>query len=257
MGKHVLSGIDGFEKRSDMFYVNPDSISTVDGWNDRVDFSGQPELAASIKEIGVRVPLKIRKAVDGTLELRDGERRLRAVKWLNDNGCEIRMVPVLVEKRGVSEIDSYIDSIVSNTGKPPTPTEEAASFKRLINWGLKVQEIASKTGRSVSHVRNRLELSGAIPAVRTAVEEKEIPIKTAQEIVIESDGKVEAQVEGLEKAKAAPKNRAPRQKKITKKDLTDAFYDGVLWYHIENHGPEMTPEGIERIKGVSERKYAD
>jgi ParB/RepB/Spo0J family partition protein len=207
---HVLKDVEGFEKRADMFYVDPRKVKVVQGWNDRTDFTGEEELVASIKEIGVKQPIKVKRTKEKELELVDGERRLRATLKAIEQGSDIKSIPALVVSPKASEIDIYLDSIVSNTGKPLTPIEEANSFKRLIAWGISVQEIANKSGRSISHIRNRLELANAIPAVKEAVQNGDITVNDAQGMVKDSDGKVEPQKEALEKKKAEGKK--PKKK---------------------------------------------
>lgn len=214
MGNHVLSGVKGFVKRGgEIFLVKPESINVVSGWNDRIDFSGEEELMKVIKDSGVPGTLTVRKTKAGTLELVDGERRLRAVLRLKKEGMGPDFVPVVVAPKNSNEIDLYVKSVVLNNGKPLTPSEEASSYKRLQAYGCDIPTIALKTGRSQSHIRNRLELSGAIPAVKTAVDNGEITIQSAQEIVRNSDGKVVAQTQALQKKKAVPKRT--RQKRLT------------------------------------------
>lgn len=203
--KTVLSGVCDVIKRSDVFHIDPAEIKVVDGWNPRTDFSGEDDLTASIKERGVIKPLIVKKNAANKLELVDGERRLRATLRARAEGAEIVSIPVQVEKRGTSDADLFIDAILSNGGKPFTPTEEANAFKRLLNWGFEVKGIAKRTGRSESHVRNRLELSEASPEVKKAVDAGEITIGQAMEITKEAGGSVERQGEGLSQAKEKPK----------------------------------------------------
>jgi len=213
--KHVLGDVCEVIRRSDVFHIDPRNIIVVDGWNERTDFSGEDEMVESIKECGVIDALFVRKTKDKTIELIDGERRLRASLRAIAEGSDIKSVPVTVAKRGTNEADLFAASLLSNTGKPFTPTEEAAGFRRLANWGWDTKTIAAKSGKSISHVRNRLELSEAAPPIKQAVEKKEITISQAQEIVKESDGKIDHQEKALEKA--IEKKKAPVIKKTTLK----------------------------------------
>jgi ParB/RepB/Spo0J family partition protein len=218
MSKHILKDVDVIQKRTDMFYVDPGSIKVVEGWNDRADFTGEDELKESIKELGVRQPLRVRKTPEKTLELVDGERRLRCVMKARAEGSDIQTVPVIVLSSKVSEIELYLESVIANTGKPLEPLEEAASFKRLVNWGLQVSEIARKSGRSVSHIRNRLSLSDATPTVKEAVKNKDITTTDAVKIVKGSGGRVDPQNSALEEKKNEPK--VPRRKISQEKELS-------------------------------------
>jgi len=204
--KHVLGDVCDIVKRSEIFHIDPVHINVVDGWNARTDFSGEDELVAYIKENGVPEPLRVRKNIaEKKLELVSGERRLRAVRRAIAEGCDIKSVPVIVIPKGASDADLLVSDLGSNSGKCLTSTEEAGAFKRLINWGFTIQEISVKTGKSVSHIRNRLELSEASPEVKAAVEAGDIPIGKAQEITRASEGSIDKQKEALEEAKAKPK----------------------------------------------------
>ena len=205
--KHVLGDVCEVVKRSDVFHIHPDNIEVVDGWNPRKDFTGEDELVASIKENGTvdLPPLLVRKTADKRLELVDGERRLRATRRAISEGAEIKSVPVLVTKRGTNEVDLFVLAVLANGSKPFTPTEEAAAFKRFVGWGVGVKAIAARMGKSVSHVRNRLELAEATPEVQAAVDAGEITIGQAQQIAKDSDGKVDRQRDALNKTKGKPK----------------------------------------------------
>jgi len=226
MANHALSKVEGFQRRSDLFRVDPRVIVVKKGWNTRTDFSGERELADSIIAVGVRRPLLVKKNKDNLLELVDGERRLRATLKGIKEGAEIKSVPVILAKKGTNEVDLCFESIISNTGKPLTSTEEAAFFKRLVAWGISIREIAQKTGRSESHVRNRLELSNATLDVKKAVEDKEISIKDAQEIVRESDGEVAKQSASLKEKKETPKKKRSAPLKIFFKDGSVCYSGG-------------------------------
>lgn len=216
MGKHLLNGVKGFIKRGgEFFMVDPNCIQVVDGWNDRTDFSGEEELMATIKENGIPQPLLVKKTKQKTLELVDGERRLRAVKKLIKQGVTIPSVPVLVERININEMDLYIKSLLLNNGRPRKPSEQANSYRRLRNWGLSRTEIAKKTGCSISTVRNRLELSNAIPSVQKAVDKGEISIDDANKIIEKSDGGVDDQEAALKTKKAKPKKKNKKTLKLS------------------------------------------
>lgn len=215
MANHILKEFDNVKRGGEIFLIDPALIQVVNGWNDRTNFSGEDDLVASIKEVGVRKPLMVKKTADGILELIDGERRLRATLRAREESGGPFPVPVIVVNKKVSELDLYMDSITANTGKPLTPTEEANSFKRLVAWGVSVREIAARACKSETHVRNRLELSTAIPAVKQAVDSKEITVQVAQEIARESEGKIDAQEIALEQEKAKPKPKRPKVKPLT------------------------------------------
>lgn len=205
--KHVLGDVCEVVRRSDVFHIAPSIIEIVDGWNPRTDFDGEDDLVDFIKAGGTLPPLLVRKTADKRLELVDGERRLRAALRAIEEGAELQSVPVIVARRGAGEAELFFTAIASNGGKAFTATEEAAAYRRLANWGIDVRTIAARSGKSVSHVRNRLELADASPEVKSAVDAGEITIGQAQQIARESDGKIDEQKTHLHNAKARPKAR--------------------------------------------------
>ena len=191
--KHILAGVCEFKRSGEVAMIEPEVIQVEPGWNDRADFSGHEEMVESIRSLGVLEPLKVKKLSDGSIVLRKGERRLRAVMQLRDEGVDIR-VPVVVVNSRASDLDLLLEDYISNnTGKPFTPSEEANRIKRLAAYGLTVQEISAKTGKSIGHVRNRLELASASPEVKAAADAGEISISKAQEIARQSDGSPDKQ----------------------------------------------------------------
>lgn len=205
-GKHALKDIDGFMGRGDIFKVNPLAIVVVKGWNPRTDFSGEEELRDSIISEGVKRAIEIYKTKDGVLELRDGERRLRATLRAIKEGYPIESIPALLVKKGTSESDQLIGALVANTGEPLIPTDQAAGFRRLRNWGVSVMDIARRVGVSETMVRERLELANVAPVVSKAVDAGVVSIKEARQISKEADGKIQPQADAIaEKTEEAKK----------------------------------------------------
>lgn len=201
----MLTKEEGLKKRTDLCHIDPRVVKVVDGWNDRIDFTGEEDLMQSIISEGVKEPIKVQK-VDGGLNLVNGERRLRAVMRAIKEGHEIQSVPAIIFNSKVNELDLHVEALVADTGKPLTPSEEASAFKRLVNWGLTPPEIARRIGRSKTLVRNRLELANLVPEAKEAVDNGEITMTDALEIA--ETPKVDEQKEQLDtakKKKAKPK----------------------------------------------------
>lgn len=206
MAKHILADVCDCKRAGEIFLVSPDVIEIREDWNARTDFSGEEELMDYIEHNGVPGVLEVTKTADKRLILNDGERRLRAVRKLLDKGVEIKGVPVIVAKKGTSEIDLYLSHMTRNAGKPFTPLEEASCYRRLILWGFDPKSISERTGKSVSHVRNRLDLASASPEVQEAVLAGEVTVSAAQKVVKEADGSVADQRAKLNKAKKKKKS---------------------------------------------------
>jgi ParB/RepB/Spo0J family partition protein len=148
--------------RSDLYRLDPKLIQVKADWNSRdasdpANANHINELAASIKEIGVKKPLVCYMESD-VVYVTDGHCRLAAVMQLVNAGVEIKSVPVMVEDRHSNEADRIFSQIVHNSGKPLTGIEQANVFKRLIALGWAQKDIALKAGISGGRVSQLLEL---------------------------------------------------------------------------------------------------
>lgn len=153
---------DVAEGRSDLYRLDPRKIQIKEGWNSReaqdpANANHVAELAASIKEVGVKRPL-VCYMEENVVYVTDGHCRLQAVMHLIEQGVEIKTVPVLVSDRFANEADRIFDQVVLNSGKPLTPLEQAKVFKRLVDLGWQQKDIALKAGISGGRVSQLLEL---------------------------------------------------------------------------------------------------
>jgi ParB/RepB/Spo0J family partition protein len=134
------------------------------------DPAGLDELKASIAELGIQVPLLVRKMFDpddGDLvcyELVAGERRLRAATELG-----LLEVPCLV--REMSDAEARETQIVENLQRADVhPMEEADAYAALIHaaaWPkdteilaqeLTAEDVAKRVGKTAAYVAQRLKL---------------------------------------------------------------------------------------------------
>lgn len=120
--------------------------------NPRERFENIEELANSIEEQGLEVPVKVRPQGD-EYELVHGERRLRAVKSLGQE-------TIRAEVEEMSDQRALEVSITENLQREDvTELAEARSYKNLCDeFGMTQAEVAEKVGKSQSHVANRLRL---------------------------------------------------------------------------------------------------
>lgn len=154
--------------RSDLYRVDPNLIQIKEGWNSReandpANSTHVAELAASIREVGVKKPL-VCYMENEVVYVTDGHCRLQAVMHLIEEGVEIKTVPVMVEDRHANEADRIFSQIVHNAGKPLTSLEQAKVFKRLVGLGWAQKDIASKAGITGGRVSQLLELL-ILPAI--------------------------------------------------------------------------------------------
>lgn len=208
---------EAIERRGASLYnVYPKQIIVENGWNPRTDFSGQEELANSIRENGVQLPLTVKKTKQGIV-LVNGERRLRATLWLIENGCDITTVPCIFTRPNISEPEAMLMALIANDGKPLDPIEQAEAFNRLRGWGLSVAQISRKTGRSDVFVYRRLTLVDASEDLKKEIKSKNIKLTDAEKIIKESSGKVLTQAQ-----KASAKMRSNR---LTFKEIETRFHE--------------------------------
>lgn len=202
-----------YQKRTDIYHIDPRDIVVLSGWNERVEWDLQP-LLATMRENGLYglPPLVITRSKDGVIELRDGERRLRAIRQLIDEGVPVKTVPCVIDidpttKRRPSEADMLMRMYLSNTGKPFTAIEEARTFKRLCLWNWTPEDIARRIGKSVGTIRSSLALLDAAPELVTAFQDGTVTKTEAVAVVRQARQTDENQGAVLEARQAVKRER--------------------------------------------------
>lgn len=138
------------------------------GDNDRQVFDPAElrQLAVSIAELGCLQPPVVRQLADGTFQLIAGERRFRAMTEVLGRDT----VDVIV--RDVDDRSASQAMLAENTNrKDLDPVAEAEAYrKRMDDFGLTVDEVASWAGKTRSWVANRLKLLTLRPEARYLVQ---------------------------------------------------------------------------------------
>lgn len=154
-------------------------------------FRAEPlaELAASVKLYGVLQPLLVRRDGHDRYELIAGERRLRAARMAG-----LATVPVLQVEMSDQEVAEV--GLIENLQREDLHfLEEAESFKQLMGFfGLTVEKLAERLGKSSSTVSARLRLLKLSAAVRDAVVEAGITEKHTRALLKLEDPQVQLQV---------------------------------------------------------------
>jgi len=204
------------ETREQVYQIDPFTIKIRKGWNcrnfnDPANKAHVEELADSIASVGVKEPLTV-VMEDSKPVLINGESRLRAIKLLKKRGTVVPTVPVRVAPSDISEEDKLSDQVVRNSGRPFTPLEHCAVFRRLRDLGWDDRQIAEHVGMKIERVRQIMHLENTSEKVRKHIRAGKISATTVQRIVTDEDGGVEAvedRVEGaLKRAKADGKDVA-------------------------------------------------
>ena len=157
------------QRGQDIFVIDPKQITVEEGWNPRTVWNPEDHenMKNSIRLYGVLEPLRVRYA-EGTILLRSGERRWRAVMDLIAEGEDIAGVPVMMEGLWGEE-DTLARAAIFNLHVDFTPLEEAHMVRRFMNFGHPIEAIARKLGRSVATIRNRMALLEASPEDQAAL----------------------------------------------------------------------------------------
>lgn len=111
------------------------------------------ELADSIRENGIILPLIVVELEDGKFELVAGERRLRAAKKAG-----LEHVPVIIKR--ATDKEKMVMAIIENVQRSDLNcVEEALAYYQLMNeYKLTQEEVAKKLGKERSSVANFLRI---------------------------------------------------------------------------------------------------
>jgi ParB family chromosome partitioning protein len=135
--------------------ANPKQPRTV------FDEDALAELTHSVREFGILQPIVVRPVGDG-FELVMGERRLRAA-----TAAGLTQIPAIV--RDIADDAMLRDALLENIHRAQlNPLEEAAAYQQLLEeFGVTHDELATRIGRSRSHVSNTIRLMNlSVPVQR-------------------------------------------------------------------------------------------
>lgn len=207
-------GMTSRPSRRDLFSIEFKYLKMVDGFNVRYDYGDLNELARSIAENGVKVPLRGYKE-QGFYFITDGHRRYRAMAILHSQGIEVR-APFLVETKDYNNEKRTLDLLLTNEGKRLTMLEESEVYARLIGFGWTQTEIHRKTGKSATHISNCVLLMSATTKTKNLIKEGQVSASLVVDSLKENGTKaVEERLgEVIEELGG---------KKVTRKDVTKSY----------------------------------
>jgi ParB family chromosome partitioning protein len=126
------------------------------------------DLVASIAAHGLLQPLVGRLIADETIEIIDGNRRLKALQQLHADGKLTEQIPVMLRAEE-PDADAFEISLAANVlRKPLHPVAEYEAFVQLSERGKTVEQIAEHFGITVRQVEQRQALGRLHPDVRRA-----------------------------------------------------------------------------------------
>lgn len=160
-----------------------DQVAPAPGFNNRRSLGDLAELSASIRSVGLLQPLLVRK-VESALD-RDvvgyfiiaGHRRHAAAKLAGLSHVDVKVVDQDERERMESLLVENLQRLDID------PLEEAEGYKRLVDFGLKQQDVAGKVGRSPAHVSKRLSLLELPKDAMDLIAEKKLALVDAMELI--------------------------------------------------------------------------
>lgn len=143
----------------------------------------------------------------------DGERRLRAAKYVNEhfdewskehpNGHRFDLVRCKYGPKDMSEEERILRQIEHNEyHEPLKPIEKAQAYKDLVDIGWTQQKIAKAVNKSPAHVGSYLSMLSAPKELQDAVEDGRMSPTAASKV---SKAKPEKRAKAVEKLKGGEK----------------------------------------------------
>lgn len=203
--------------KSTIFRIDPEKIEFEEGFNLRGD---RPELTQANEELylamkaGAFIPPIDVTVIDGAVIAREGHRRticaIRLKKEVPEYTLECRQF------RG-NAADAVIHMLGTGTGSLPlTPLEQGLGYLRLIRFGLTVQDISTKTGKTTVTINNNLQLAEASPEVQQMIVEGSVSSTVAREALTQGEEGVEALKKAVKEQKAKPAKNGEKTKVTAK-----------------------------------------
>jgi len=138
------------------------------------DHKALNEMAESIRAVGLLQPILVRPtATEGRFEIVAGARRFRAARLAEIESVCVRVCQLTDAQTLEAQL---IENLVRADVHPYEETQGFLALMRLDPARYTAQELAAKTGKSVTFVLQRLKLADLIPAAATHLQKDEIAI---------------------------------------------------------------------------------
>lgn len=132
------------------------------------------ELAASIRQNGLKQPITVRRDACGRHMIIMGERRFRAHEMLAQ--ADNRFATIACHVSEADDRQVAIDAIIENDQRVDVPPlEQARAYQRLLDeYGLGLDELATKLGKPAFRLEERLALLKLTDDCRFLLEREQI-----------------------------------------------------------------------------------
>lgn len=175
-------------KKRDLIMVPFENLTIREDFNIRYDMGDIEQLSRSVKEHGVKVPLRgYKEKGEEIYVIVDGHRRFAALKMIVKEITETIYVPFVLEPQKYSDEQRVIDMFIMNDGKSLTPLEQSEGIRRMQNWGYADKDIAQKIGRSAAYVCRLSYLNSAPKRMIKLIENGKIAASFAIDIIAKGE----------------------------------------------------------------------
>lgn len=177
-------------RSTDTFALVHPGLIVPDPANVRADVGDVGDIAASIFQVGLQQPLRVRFVPQGFLEndptcavyvVIAGHRRLAAIRLLIEQGLWEGDVPCMLAPEETSADDITAAMLVENLQRSDlNPVEEGRAFERLTReFRYKRPDLAVKIGRSESYVADRLAVVKLPQSIQDSITAGHYPLTHA------------------------------------------------------------------------------
>jgi ParB family chromosome partitioning protein len=144
----------------------------------KIDEESLNELASSIKELGIVVPITVREIEDNKYQLITGERRLRAAKIAG-----IKKIPAFV--RIANDQNMLEMALVENIQREDlNAIDVAISYQRLTEeCNLTQEDLSQRVGKKRATVTNYLRLLKLPPEIQLGLKDNKISMGHARALI--------------------------------------------------------------------------
>ncbi|OIA99368.1 chromosome partitioning protein ParB [Paenibacillus sp. LC231] len=216
------------------------------------------EMAESVKQYGVLVPVLVRPKTDGGFEMVAGHRRKKAsemagmvtipciVRELDDDQATIIMVDSNLQREHVSPSEKAfayrmkLNAMKRQAGRPSK--ENAAQVGQDINGKYSVEILAEQVGESRNQIKRYIRLTELISPILEMVDNKDIAFSPAVEISYLAEKEQQALLETMQAEDCTPSlAQAQRMKKLSQDGkLNGDVIFGILTEEKPNQKEKLT-----------------
>jgi ParB family chromosome partitioning protein len=193
------------------------------------------ELAASIKEHGVIMPVIAADTGDGHYTIIAGERRTRAARLAG-----LEEIPVII--RNYTDQKRMEISLIENIQRSDlNPIEEATAYKNLMDFsGLSHEELAARVGKNRSTVTNALRLLKLSADVQKSLEKGDLSPGHARALLSVTDDRLREKLFKEIAAKGLSVREAEKKASALNASGESDSADGVAKEKTSKRLPEIT-----------------